>query len=945
MFLATKKIKIFPFCFDLQPFISLIDSDEEKSSVEVANERVKTKPCPKSKKPSEAIEKISDLPACSIVIEKIDESQEMQRITRSSKRRAETLNSSDGSESTEKETVEDNSSNEPKRQKTSAEIPKNFDKSITIKSKKCVICSKNMKYSTNHYVTCHEGYEIYCARISASESDKLRRHPPKPAEYENSKISAFCYYCEKGLKIERSKWIDHFIRHTGEYTRHCKQCDSIVTADTKKTSVCAHSDIKYVPMVDYNDKLFVYMCNFCNYTQSLEENMKNHIRNTHEIKVNVSVDRYTRIDFIPNFRRTRNSQGDAESTTTNNSDNLENQDVFKSSEQDEEVLKPSFITMRENAFNNSAQPPVRTTSISTSIADLLSKRFKNQEQNVPPIKEESVDTSVIYRSAAETENDDKKDAIKLDEHIVQSDADDQEEWEDWGDATDLDDEDEDASSSKVSNNFNRLIMHKGKQPKRSRGKKRDKRLSLIHGLKFKKENADETIDLSVEKPEIRAIAKDIKRVDNIAVQMFLGTQKFQCNIGNCDFISIDNPSSLSNHLRKQHTEPWTGYCHSCDKQIHNGNFSLMKELNHLTTFHVPMSTPMKQTTKVSKPETEPQKPEPVTPEQLKPPAKESYLPSEINLIPPERMIFQELVSCGQCSYKTKVRANLIRHFQGGCIGPVNVVTPEPPKVEQPVIKVADPPRIKVRRFSGDKLSASSTQNVLIQPQLHEQSSSLFDLNIPTDPNNAADYNDNPLKPWTKCINTKSKQAELKLKRDCSLVALFKCMAIDCIFTTSDKDSMLRHLNNHEDLLMTEGSFNQDDSTWLECCYCEEIIDTCTLLVKHINEVHSKSIFQCPYCFYRSVDQNNVSSHLNQYHANEEEKYIFVCGSETSCLSDEINQILYSMTTNVREIPCTVPGKLIRQISILSATIDFFIYFCKFQIAIYRIFMFVNIMIT
>lgn len=913
--------------------------------MEVANDRVKAKPCPKSKKPSEAIEKISELPACSIVIEKIDETQEMQRITRSSKRRAETLNSSDGSESTEKESVGDSSSNEPKRQKTSAEIPKNFDKSITIKSKKCVICSKNMKYSTNHYVTCHEGSEIYCARISASESDKLRRHPPKPAEYENSKISAFCYYCEKGLKIERSKWIDHFIRHTGEYTRHCKQCDSIVTADTKKTGLCAHSDIKYVPMVDYNDKLFVYMCNFCNYTQSLEENMKNHIRNTHEIKVNVSVDRYTRIDFIPNFRRTRNSQGDAESTTTNNSDSLENPDVFKSSEQDEEVLKPSFITMRENAFNNSAQSPVRTTTISTSIADLLSKRFKNQEKNAPSIKEESVDTSVIYRSAAETENDDKKDAIKLDEHIVQSDADDQEEWEDWGDATDVDDEDEDASSSKVTNNLNRLIMHKGKQPKRSRGKKRDKRQSLIHGLKFKKEKADETIDLSVEKPEIRAIAKDIKRVDNIAVQMFLGTQKFQCNIGNCDFISIDNPSSLSNHLRIKHTEPWTGYCHSCDKQIHNGNLSLMKELIHLTTFHVPKSTPMKQTTKVSKPETEPQKSEPVTPEQSKTPAKESYLPSEINLIPPERMIFQELVSCGQCSYKTKVRANLIRHFQGGCIGPVNVVTPEPPKVEQPVIKVADPPRIKVRRFSTDKLSASSTQNVLIQPQLHEQSSSLFDSNIPADPNNAADYNENPLKPWTKCINTKSKQAELKLKRDCSLVALFKCMAIDCIFTTSDKDSMLRHLNNHEDLLMTEGSFNQDDSTWLECCYCEEIIDTCTLWVKHINEVHSKSIFQCPYCFYRSVDQNNVSSHLNQYHGNEEEKYIFVCGSETSCLSDEINQILYSMTANVREIPCTVPGKLICQISILSATIDFFVYFCKFQNAIYHIFMFVNIMIT
>lgn len=861
------KIKISRFCVDSQPKVrnNLIDSDGEDDDDPIVNEPSNKRPCPKSKQ-SPASEttttkdQIANLPMCSIILEKVDESKEMQRITRSSKRRAEILNSSDGSESNEKNSVDDDSSSEPKRQKTD-EIPKNVNKAITIKYKKCAICNKSIKHSTSHYVSFHEGCEIYSARMSANVSDTLRRNPPKPAEFESGKISAHCYYCDKNLKLERNKWIDHFIRHTGEYTRQCKGCGTTVTQSTKKTNLCLHPDLKLVPMVDFNDTLYVYMCNFCNFTQSLEESMKNHIRNMHDIKLNIASG-YTKFDLIPNLRRKVQVPQAADTESETNAENLKNSDVFKSSDQDEEVLTEAYKVMKENTFNSSAASPVRAANIPTSMADRLSERFKKQQQNAVMVKEESVDThSVIYRSIEETVGANDKTGNE-DESICnneanksnansstsQADADDQGEWESCSESED--DEEEDELLSKMSNNLNRLIMNKGKQTKgRPRTKKRDKRSSLM--TMIKKEKNDEIVDFDADKAQIRPILSDMKRVDNMGLSMLLGTQKFHCNIGNCDFVSINNSSSLSNHLRQKHNEPWTGYCHACDKQILNGKFSLMKEFEHLSSHHVPSSTTvMKHSAKVAEPEK------------------------------------------------------------------------EPAGIETPFLKPAEPPRprplITVRRLSGDCLSKDPLQNITPQPPqppLPPQQSTSFIPNATAEfetqpnPNNPIDDNDNPLKPWTRCMNTKNPYAEMKLKRECSLVALFKCMAFDCIFTTSDDKSMLKHLENHEELPMQEGSIVQDDISWLECCYCENVIDTCDTLVKHIVNVHSTSIFQCAYCFYRSVDQNNVSSHLERYHGNEQEKYILVCDSESISLDDDI-KVLQTMATNVNKIQCsTAAGKL------------------------------------
>lgn len=808
----------------------------------------------------------------------------MQRITRSTKRKAEQLNLSDRSESMEKEIlVVEDSSTEAKRPRVNQ--IQNTDNTITTKSKRCHICDRNFPFLSSHYANIHEGCEVYSARMSAKNSDKIRRNPPKDATYRNRKYTAFCYYCEKDVTYERGKWIGHFIRHTGEYTRSCTKCGLKLTANTDKNDLCNHSE-KVLPMVEFENTLYVYMCNFCNYTQYQEENMKNHIRNMHEINLNVA-SQYIKINLIPNFignsrsrtNRRLPSLTTSESESVANSEELANQDVFKPSNQDDDVLSDkTFKLVKENTFNHSET--VKPPSPVISIASMLTERFRNQQKTATVVKEESVDAhEIVYRSPEEMaaskencakepqqanplvesgviENECKIEVNKTEAStsgIQQIDVDDTDD-QNWESCSDEDgDEEEDNSPSKPLNTtLSRLIMNKQKASKtRIRNKKRGDK-SILSTLK--KEKSDEVIDLDkeikTEKSPPKSIQSGQKRVDNIAYSECLGTQKFNCFIGNCDFLSISNPKSLSNHLRQKHaTERWDGNCIACNKQIMNyGKYSLMKEYDHMIDFHVPNNNP---------------------------------------------------------PLKSIVRA------------------PEPPKQHVEPLKPVDPPKpiekpmIRLRRLSGDKLSGSTSIplnpiSIPTQPTIFTTSSA-SSIPIMQHQIEPAPECDNHLKPWTKCLNTKSIQAETKLKRDYSLMALFKCMANDCIFTTSDKDKMLEHLYNHEDFIVQQASYSthhniQDDNSWLECCYCEEIPGSCGTLVQHIINEHATSIFQCPYCFYRSVDRQNVSSHLKYYHSREDEKYIMVCGTETKGLTNEIANILQARREKIKMLQCPETGK-------------------------------------
>lgn len=926
---------------------------------------------PKSKQTTEKVAVVTDKPVemqkeLRIVLEKVDESTEMHRMTRASKRKADAMAAaSESSEqlATEAETVDTekdvkpllSSLPEPKPQPNESSDAKpieikNTTLSYTVKSNKCLLCAKNTPYLSTHYTNNHDEYEVYSARMSSKKADQLRRNPAKSSTRADGKLNAYCYYCENNVNLNRNKWIDHLIRHTGEYTRNCKKCGCRVTSKSDR-SKCTHPDPTYKSIVEFTDTLFVYMCNYCNYTQSQEENMQKHIRNMHEMHLNVQ-SQYQKITLIPNFGRTRAAQraisadGSESSLSLSNNDSGSNAaaaaatatiniEAFMPTNQNEdEINDAKWLLESTNNESADASASAKRGTAGQSIIDRLKARFdsgNNQLEN--PIKEEGGATEsrelnqprIVYRAPDDMSKNAKRTAGVADdssasasslrhgtviENVYKFEANKTEANATMGSneaaaaANDGDDsaDDEDQNWESVSsgseheddtntpnNHISRLIISKGipkstNKTVRSRQQQQKKRSisSMVCKAEKSDDNAVPADDSKQKSPaEVRPIVGDVLRVDHIGWSECLGIQKYYCNIGNCDYISQNNPDSLSNHFQKKHgNEAWTGYCHKCDQQIFNRRVSLMKEFDHWKQFHLPKKA--------------------LTPK----PSPSAAAASKANELRTAAQILAESVSIST-------------------VPDTPIVPPQP----QPPSK----PLIRLRRMSEllqEQPSTSSSPPMLLQPIQFQPSpspspspfviSNVLSLKNP----NPLEFgnvigapavpivSDNPLKPWTTCPTTKSSHAEAKLRRECSLLALFKCMAMDCIFTTSNKDKMLQHLQNHED--HASDSFNAStqygDDCWLECCYCEEVPGSCITLVDHIIEEHSTSSFQCPQCFYRSVDSCNVISHLEKYHGKgSTPSSVLICGSELKNLNIDLIAIK-AAREKVQKFKCPESGK-------------------------------------
>lgn len=901
---------------------------------------------PKSK-PGEKIEKVSVVDKqievqkeLRIILEKVDESKEMQRITRASKRRAEAMMANETSEQNSERSspaptdvekdVKPILTPDPPNETSNEKTIKNTLTSHTIKSSKCLLCSRNCGYLSTHYANNHEGFEVYSARISVKKADQLRRSPPEAATRADGKINAYCYYCEKHVNLNRNKWIDHLIRHTGEYTRFCTKCRRTITSTSDK-SFCPHTDPRYKAIIQFTDALFVYMCSYCNWTQSREENMQKHIRNMHEIPMNIT-SKYTRIDLIPNFsprgsmQRAISTDGSESAASTSNNDGANsksvaiNSEAFKPSndQHDDDISADRLKFMRENTFTASADTSFTIPNRGSSIIDRLQKMFTNQSQ----IKEEDEveredQPSIVYRAPNDmgentksikkvtdvdgaagqsslkdgtvVENTCKIELTKTEANATNGnneasavtvtaptpDDDDDQSWESLSLTSDSehDDEDDAATTTKPNNkkssSLSRLIITKGiSKPNNKTARKRQQqpKKSGLSAMVCKAEKTDDNHLLNVvNADDVAEIVKtkspnklaEMLRVDNIGWSESMGIEKYYCNIGHCGYVSQNNPNSLSNHLRNKHDEAWNGYCYKCDRQIFNNRFSLMKELDHLMS-HIPKKT------LAPKPSTSDVATAAVT--------TATQIPVEnVSAAPETPVAATQMVPPPQLQPQLKLRV-------------------------RPIADLQDP-----SRTSSPPLSTLQNQQPL-QSQLSISNVSLLTANSTSECGNAESAphalivaSDNPLKPWTECINTKSNHAEAKLKRECSLLALFKCMATDCIFTTSDKGKMVQHLRNHEE--NAEDSFNEqivDDNSWFECCYCEEISGSVGELVEHIIQEHSSSNFQCQQCFYRSVDSRNVISHMEKYHGKNDAS-VLICGTEMKDLGHDIRTVVAART--------------------------------------------------
>lgn len=140
------------------------------------------------------------------------------------------------------------------------------------------------------------------------------------------------------------------------------------------------------------------------------------------------------------------------------------------------------------------------------------------------------------------------------------------------------------------------------------------------------------------------------------------------------------------------------------------------------------------------------------------------------------------------------------------------------------------------------------------------------------------------KPWTSGMFTNY----LK-KRPISLVAQFKCMSANCVFTTNRADLMELHLQQHANLTLLQEDMNESgmdigDSIeakwtrtkgWCNCAYCSFVSGNPSELVEHTKIVHGTSMFQCSQCFYRAIDPFTIVHHFNVIHDQKTSKIILI----------------------------------------------------------------------
>lgn len=805
---------------------------------------------------------------------------------------------------------------------------KNTDKSMTIKtSAKCVFCNKKQTHLSSHYNSIHSNCEPYNSRMSIKLSNELRNYPSKALNFlRRGENSATCHFCEKDLTCRRYDFYEHILRHTGEYTKQCCQCNINMKPDTEKTRECSHKKVKIVPQLTMkqNGSINIFMCELCNFAQCQEKNLQEHVMNMHNAKSNISA-RYKKIVLAPSLK----PETAIKSTARKSGCRIIDPDVFTSSKQNDDILNPETMRlMKENSFDTSSQGGF-SRKTTPSMAEKLSERFQKEKETADAkVKEEDADEGELNYRATEHRASDKKkydgpsislseamDGVKeckveivkmeneantsnvsipnkdlpeSDDDVTVLDDNSQGDDGDWETESD-NDENVSPSKSNLDSTINRLCAIAGKSKStKNRFKKKRNEKSVLPMIACKKEkpNSNIVIDLDddsdsgekvvvtkpVESTTVRAESSNENRISNISYSNYCGLLKLKCLIGSCDHVAVNNSMSFLRHLQSKHSEHWDGVCQTCDKQILHGSFSLAKEYYHMEDVHLSSNTnpsnssPSKNTDPDDNNKRKSDSPKPAT----------------------------------------------------------EVQKPEKPR-----------PMIKLRRLSGDLLSGNKdapTNTAIVQDPASNllisnvvsltESTTTMEQQIPTyrkqlnelhNKNSPSYASENPLKPWTKCRNAKSESAVLRLLREISLIALYKCMAIDCIFTTSDKRKMHKHLINHEEMPATATQttnsgyyINGDQSSWLECSYCEEVSDSCGALVKHIETEHITSIYQCSSCFYRSVDMQNVRSHIKDYHSNSSDQNIFVCGLKMEKLSDEIEYMLTEQT-KIPKIFCAEPG--------------------------------------
>lgn len=784
---------------------------------------------------------------------------------------------------------------EPKSKRT--KVKKNTNKMMYTGNpefdKQCPACSYRGKFLSSHFVNRHRGIEYALARPSPEMADAMRANRTVVTRLGKNRFSALCYFCKESKELSKQMWIYHIVRHTGEFPRECSTCKHIYIENKHKCN-----DPKPITLNSFHfySNFDGYICKICNFVQIRKAAMVEHLQKQHAISTGIE-SQYDAIQFLYNFHggdanEVKMEEDDVASAPKTPSDSV----AFKASQPDEEGLfdQDTMNLIKQNISFSEEDKPKPTNS--QSMIDKLSIRFKI---NDPPETDEKV--QIIYKGPEDEPVDEMEpnimpsssifsshttnsstsvndpvgdgDLAKTEDDIMDFENDD-DEWEDCSNSSELGEEAEPTPAPSITKNIsiqqtlNRLFI-RTKKPKPSAA------TSTLIGDKLKSIKKDTSI------PETK-VTEEVAPITDAAASVITNNHGQPLSIasvsGNVQMpmdVPIDEPGNDGERVA-----------------IVIENICAVKQWN--------------------------------------------------------KFEFQCVIS--GCNFQAPHASSLYDHLQehenivwsGSCTACFTDILPEPHSLEMELAHLTNvhcrkqseeasasqtKPTIKVRRLSGDLLSTpfgdvqpppakampTPTITVPIITKIHSGAEQLSSIPKaikvePTESKKELLIGNIVLKPWIHHNVRTSKRTEDvdKLLRRISLCARFKCMGEMCIFTTDDATKMRQHLDNHERQAVEGVPFgNQSDTdSWLECAYCDEICSSCTLLVQHVQEHHSNSIYQCPKCFYRSAARMSVIKHCEKYHSKMEPN-IIQCNDPPKKSEKEKNSMAEGRLKYLKPIKCPV----------------------------------------
>ncbi|EDV99898.1 GH12564 [Drosophila grimshawi] len=147
-------------------------------------------------------------------------------------------------------------------------------------AKRCVVCTKNVRSPVLHYLQHHN--EFYFARMPPGMLQKLRlgigNRPIYAFKQSRIKYYYHCPFCIKTTEMTAINWVHHIAAHTGEAKYRCSRCklSRHRIMDNHVAKCGKGAQILHNKQFSVKQPLSIHVCHLCDFVQLCRNNLVHH---------------------------------------------------------------------------------------------------------------------------------------------------------------------------------------------------------------------------------------------------------------------------------------------------------------------------------------------------------------------------------------------------------------------------------------------------------------------------------------------------------------------------------------------------------------------------------------------------------------------------------------------------------------------------------------------